>query len=166
MTQREFLSHVGCCPFSRTKKHPSVTSGDSLTLGDPASSHSSQITTRQTRTHDGQLLKAHRAAWLQPRQPGLDNPISPINKPDAFFRQMAWPGFRFGKSGQEEAADSLGSWQGCPAREWQLGRRAEDGRRSACPGYYGGPWRPEQEEWIRREGTKDGQVTRLLCMCV
>lgn len=52
---------------------------------------------------------------------------------------MAWPGFCFGRSGQEGAADSLGSWQDCPAGEWQLGRRAEDSWWSACPGYHRGP---------------------------
>lgn len=92
----------------------------------------------------------------------LTVPSLPINKPDEFFCQMAWPGFCLGRSGQEGAADSLGPWQGYPAGEWQLGRRAKDSWWSACPGYHGGP--KTRAGRVDQKGI--GQGTRLLGLCL
>lgn len=47
------------------------------------------------------------------------------------------------------------------AREWQLGRQVEDGRRSACPGYRGRPQRSEQEQKPDLKETRIGQGARL-----
>lgn len=73
---------------------------------------------------------------------------------------MAWPDFCFGKSGLEGAAESLRPWEGCWPQERQLGRRAEDGRRSACPGYRGRPQRSEQEQKL---GLKE--TSQAFCAC-
>lgn len=50
---------------------------------------------------------------------------------------------------------------GLPAHERQLGRRAEDGRRSACPGYHGEPQRSEQEKKSDLQETNIRQDARL-----
>lgn len=65
--------------------------------------------------------------------------------------QMVWPDFCLGKSGQEGEAEALGP--GMAAR-W-----AEDSWRSACPGYYRGPQRSEQEEKPDLKETKGRQGT-------
>ena len=118
----------GCHPGSGNNQHPKVTVAGA------------QPVTLDISASRGRMQ--HPRAWGEPgRRPenlALLALSFPRKEPDEILCQMVWPDFVLGN------LDERGQWRalgmaGPPARERQLGRRAEDSWRSACPGYHHRP---------------------------
>lgn len=121
---------VGCHPSSGINNHSKVIGAGAQPLTLDQCSTSEDTAGRVSEGLWSSLAKAQRT-W--PLMFSL-----PKNKLDEILCQMVWPDFCLGnldKKGQQRA-----SGPGMAAC-W-----AEDNRRSACPGYYRGPQRSEQEK--------------------